>query len=138
MHDEVEMLEMAAEKLEKTVEEVNQVEERLMCQYDTMSELFFEEKKLLLDQLADERKRYDEAEKRHAEKEEAILRRDGRIMLAISLALLLVIGSLIGAIIYVTSNYDIAYEVYQDVSAEGGGDSTVEDGIHLNGTPVEK
>lgn len=125
MQDEVEMLEMAAEKLEKTVEEVNQVEERLMCQFDTMSELFFEEKKLLLAQMAD-------AEKRHAEERESMRKHYGRALLAVSLTLLLVIGSLIGGLIYLISNYDIGVAIYQEVNAEGGGDSTVEDGIHVD------
>ena len=128
MHDEVEMLEMAAEKLEKTVEEVNQVEERLMCQYDTMSELFFEEKKLLLAQMAD-------AEKRHAEERESMRKHYGRALLAVSLTLLIIVASLIGGIIYLVSNYEFSYEVYQEVSAEGGGDSTIEDGIQFDRRP---
>lgn len=115
-----EQLESNADRLKEVADEINRAEETFMCQYDTMSQLFFEEKKLLLAQMDAMRKHY------------------GKIILTISLTLLLVIGSLIGGLIYLISNYDIAYEVYQDVSAEGGGDSTVEDGIHLNGTPVEK
>lgn len=115
----VERLETAVEKLEDTLEKANQSEEKFMCQYDTMSQLFFEKEKLLLSQMDSMRKHYQ------------------KIIISISLVLLIIVGSLIGGLIYLVSNYDVAFEVYQEVSAEGGGDSTVEDGIHLNGTPID-
>lgn len=130
MEAKVERLEAAVGKLEDTLEKANKSEEKLMCQYDTMSQLFFEKEKVYLT-------RMDESEKRHTEEKESIRKHYQKIIIAISLVLLLIVGSLIGGLIYLFANYDVAFEVYQDVSAEGGGNSTVEDGIHLNGTPIE-
>lgn len=130
MEARVDKLETAVEKLEETLEKANKSEEKLMCQYDTMSQLFFEKEKVYLEKM-------DESEKRHLEEKASMRKHYQRIIVSISLVLLLIVGSLIGGLIYLISNYDVAFEVYQDVSAEGGGDSTVEDGIHLNGTPID-
>lgn len=124
MEAKVERLESAVGKLEETLEKANNAEEKLMCQYDTMSQLFFEKEKVYLN-------RMDESEKRHIEEKASMRKHYQRIILAISLVLALIIGSLIGATIYLVSNYDFGVEVYQEVSAEGGGDSTIEDGIHI-------
>lgn len=76
--------------------------------------------------------RIDSIDERHLKEKSEMRKHYQKIIFTISLALLLIVGSLIGGLIYLLSNYDIGFEVYQEVSAEGGGDSTVEDGIRYN------
>lgn len=80
----------------------------------------------------------DSIDERHLKEKSEMRKHYQRIILAISLTLLLIVGSLIGGLIYLISNYDIGFQVYQEVSAEGGGDSTVEDGIRYNYPSFEK
>lgn len=114
---------MAVDKLNNAVEETSILEREVMLQFDTMAQLQRDERiemqKMFTEERADMRKHYS------------------RIILSMALALIIIIGSLVGGIIYIFSNYDLSYSTYQEVSAEGGGDSTVEDGIHLNHPPYE-
>lgn len=131
MEAKVERLEAAVGQLEATLEKANNAEEKLMCQYDTMSQLFFEKEKVYLDKM-------EESDKRHAEEKESIRKHYQKILVSICLVLLLIVGSLIGGIIYLVSNYDFSFQTYQTVTAEGGGDSTIEDGIRFNQYPADR
>lgn len=133
----VERLEAAVGKLEDTLDKANSSEEKLMCQYDTMSQLFFEKEKVYLS-------RMDEMEKRHAEEKAAMReaeagrqKRDHKIILVLAVTLLFVLTTVIGGLFYFISNYDVTFDTYQSVSAEGGGNATIEDGIRYNANSVD-
>lgn len=56
-----------------------------------------------------------------------------RIIYALILTLLLLVGSALGGIIYILCNYDIGVITYsQDVDADNGSTSMIEDGIHFS------
>lgn len=129
---------MATEKIKEATEDVNVAEQRLMCQFDTMEQLYFEKEKLYLDQISKINKQNAETieniEKRNAEEKESIRKHDHRIMLVQAITLFLIIASIIGAIVYVYANFDVEFQsgYSQTVTAEGGGDATNEDGIHVS------
>lgn len=128
MAEEVEILKMATEKLNQTVEKASILETEVLLQFDTMAQLQKEERMELEKLFAQER---SESRQQHAEERASMRKHYQRIIIAISLVLLLIVGSLVGGIIYLFSNFDFAFEAYQEVSAEGGGNSTIEDGIHV-------
>lgn len=129
--DGMEYIKMATEKINESVEKTNLLGTEMILTFDTMAQIYADKEKLLLEKM-------EAAEVRHVEEKAGMRKHYQRIILSISLVLVLIIGSLIGGLIYLFSNYDLSYEIYQEVSAEGGGDSTVEDGIHLNRGPLEE
>lgn len=56
-----------------------------------------------------------------------------RIIYALILTLVIILGSVIGGIIYIFTNYDIAVDTYQDLYSGDNGTSTIYDGIHITG-----
>lgn len=108
---------MAAEKLEKAVDEMNVAEQRFMCQFDTIEQLYFEKEKLYLEQMEKMRAHYF------------------KIILAIAIPFIVFLSGIIGGAVYLLSNYDIGIQTYQEIHAEGGGDATNEDGIHFDRPP---
>lgn len=129
MLSETEYLKMAERVMDETVSAANVAMAQSTVALDTMLQLQSDERKekdrSFLEAL-------DKIEARHAEDRDKMRKHYQRIIIAISLVLLLIVGSLIGGLIYLVSNYDIGFQVYQEVSSEGGGDSTVEDGIRYN------
>lgn len=131
MQAEMEYVKMAEKLMNETVDAANVAMAQSAVALDTMLQL-----------QSDERKEKDKAfleaienmQKRHAEEMGETRKHYQKIILAIALALLLIVGSLIGGVIYVVSNFDFEFEpsYSQDISAEGGGDATIEDGIHIN------
>lgn len=115
---EMELFEMATEKLNDAMDVTNVATAQAAVALDTMLQLQSTER--------------IEMEKLHKAECESMRKHYQRIILAISLTLLLIVGSLIGGLVYIISNYDITFQTYQEVSAEGGGDSTIEDGIRFN------
>lgn len=115
---------MAVDKLNNAVEETSVLEKEVMLQFDTMAQLQKDERlelqRLFAEERADIRKHY------------------GKIVLTLSILLLLIIGSLVGGAVYLLSTFDFDFRPYysQDVSAEGGGNSTIEDGIKINQPPL--
>ncbi len=130
----MEGIEMATEKLNQAVEKASMLETEVMLQFDTMAQLQKEERMELEKLFATERAETREA---HAKEKESMRKHYQRIILAISLVLLLIVGSLIGGTIYLLSNYDIGFQTYQEVNTEGGGNSTIEDGIRVNREPTD-
>lgn len=122
---------MAEKLMNETVDAANVAMAQSAVALDTMLQL-----------QSDERKEKDRAfleamesmNARHAEETEKMRKHYQKIILALALTLLLIIGGLIGGVVYVVSNFDFEFgpSYSQDVSAEGGGDSTIEDGIHIN------
>ncbi len=119
----MEIIKMATEKVNEAVEKANIIATESMLQFDTMAQLQKEER--------------TEAREMYA-KERAEMRKHYRkIIVAISLVLLLIVGSLIGGLIYLFSNYDFDVQTYQEVHAEGGGNSTIDAGIRVNQYPTD-
>lgn len=119
---------MAAEKLAEAVEEMNVAEQRFMCQFDTIEQLYFEKEKLYLERMS-------EAEERHTKEKDAMRNHYGKIILTLAITLLLLVGGLVGGMIYLFANYDFGVVTYQDVSVGNDGDSTIEDGIQMHFPP---
>lgn len=124
---EMGIIDMATEKIKEATEDVNVAEQRLMCQFDTMEQLYFEKEKLYLDRMA-------ESDKQHAEEKDSMRKHYHRIILVQAVTIFLIIASIICAIVYVHANFDIEFGpgYSQTVTAEGGGDATNEDGIHVS------
>lgn len=124
---------MAADKLNKAIEDTSIIEKEIMLQFDTMAQLQKDERmereKMYIDERADMRKQF-------AEEKASMRKHYQKIILALALTLFLLLGSIIGGTIYLLANYDFTYEIYQENSAEGGGDSTIEDGIKINQPPL--
>lgn len=131
MLSETEYLKMAERVMDETVSAANVAMAQSTVALDTMLQLQSDERKekdrSFLEAL-------DKIEARHAEDRDKMRKHYQRIIIAISLVLFLIVGSLIGGVIYVVSNFDFEFEPSYslDVSAEGGGDATNEDGIHVN------
>lgn len=129
-----EYIEMAEKLMNETVNAANVAMAQSSIALDTMLQLQSDERKekdkAFLEML-------DSMEARHAEDMEKVRKHYQKIILSIAMVLLLIVGSLIGGLIYVISSYDISFQTYQQVSAEGGGDSTIEDGIRFNQEPNE-
>lgn len=118
IYEGVEQIVMAANELEKAVERADAAQASAMMYTDTMAELYKEERTEILERCtkekADMRKHYQ------------------KIILALAITMSLIIGGLIAGTAYVVSNFDIAFGNSLSVSANGGGDATNEDGIHIN------
>lgn len=109
MLSEMEYMKMAERAMDETVSAANVAMAQSTVALDTMLQLQSDERENM-------RKHYQ------------------RIILALVLTLFLVIGSIIGGVIYIVSNFDFEFQprYSQSVSAEGGGDSTIEAGINVN------
>lgn len=126
-----EYIEMAEKLMNETVNAANVAMAQSSIALDTMLQLQSDERKekdrSFLEAL-------DKIEACHAEDKEKDRKHYRKIILAMALTYSLFVGAVIGGIIYVVSNFDFGIEpsYSQDISAEGGGDATIEDGIHVN------
>lgn len=116
---------MATEKINQAIDVTNVATAQAAVALDTMLQLQKEKDTEYLTTI-------ENMDKRNIEERANIRKHYQKIILTISLVLLLIVGSLIGGLVYIISNYDITFQTYQEVSAEGGGDSTIEDGIRFN------
>lgn len=113
--DTIEQLKNQAETVNNQAKEVKKMADgasiamaEMRLQMETLVEVHKEEK-------ADMRKHY------------------GRIIMALILIICLIIGSIVGGVIYVLSNYDIGVVNYtQNAYSEVGGDNIINDGIHYD------
>lgn len=131
MRSETEYMKMAERVMDETVSAANVAMAQSTVALDTMMQLQSDERKekdrSFLEAL-------DKIEARHAEDREKDRKHYRRIILALALTLALIIGAIIGGVIYIVSNFDFEFQpsYSQSVSAEGGGDSTIEAGINVN------
>lgn len=136
---------MATERINEATEDVNVANSNLLLQVDTMEQLYSDERKLFLEQIAEMDKRNKEEiesiEKRNVEERESMRKHFNKIIFVQAITLFLFVASVVGAALYVYSNFDFEFipTYSQDVSSEGGGNATIEDGIHINENdhPVE-
>lgn len=118
---------MATEKINQAIDVTNVATAQAAVALDTMLQLQKEKDTEYLTTI-------ENIDKRNIEERANIRKHYQKIILALALTLLLIIGSLIGGVIYIVSNFDFEFQpsYSQSVSAEGGGDSTIEAGINVN------
>lgn len=131
MTEEMEFLNMAEQVMNEAAKTFDAASTQTALMTDTILQL---QKEKDCEWMA----RIDSIDERHLKEKSEMRKHYQKIILSISLTLLLIVGSLIGGLIYLLSNYDIGFQVYQEVSAEGGGDSTIEDGIQIDGPASER
>lgn len=107
-----------AEKLKEIASGANVALTEMRLQFETMMEMQKEER------LERERMYNDEKDK--------MRKHYGRIIIGLILTICLILGSIMGAAIYIFSNFEFAFETYQDVHSDNNGTSTIYDGIHLD------
>lgn len=124
---EMELFKMATEKINQAIDVTNVATAQAAVALDTMLQLQKEKDTEYLTTI-------ENIDKRNIEERANIRKHYQKIILALALTLLLIIGSLIGGVIYIVSNFDFEFQpsYSQSVSAEGGGDSTIEAGINVN------
>lgn len=74
-----------------------------------------------------------ELHKMHQEEMHKVRKHYGRIIAGLILTLAILLGGIIGGVIYVLSNYEIGY-ITQDTYVGGDGNSTIYDGVHVTQT----
>lgn len=123
---------MAEKLMNETVNAANVAMAQSSIALDTMLQLQSDERKekdkAFLEML-------DSMEARHAEDREKVRKHYQRIILTLALSLLLIIGGLVGGMVYLFANFDFGVATYQDVSVGNDGDSTIEDGINIEHMP---
>lgn len=132
MQNEMEYMKMAEKLMDETVNAANVAMAQSTVALDTMLQLQSDERiekdKAFMEAL-------DKLSERHADEKEKMRKHYQRIILAISLSLLILIGGLVGGMVYLFSNFDFAVATYQDVSVGNDGNSTIEDGIKIEHMP---
>lgn len=134
MHSEMEYIKMAERLMDEAnnaIEFTNVANAQFAAAMDTVLQIQKEKDSEYL--LA-----IQNMENRHIEDKANMRKHYQKIILSLSLVLLLIVGSLIGGLVYLVSNYDIGFQVYQEVTSEGGGDSTIEDGFQFTHPGYEK
>lgn len=107
-------METLFEKLNQATEGANMLATQFHLQFETMAELQKDEREAI-------RKHYD-----------SIIQKYTRIIMGLIIALVVLIGIIVGGAIYLFANFDIGYHQTADVG--GDGQATIHDGIHFNDT----
>lgn len=127
MTEEMEFLNMAEQVMNEAAKTFDAASTQTALMTDTILQL---QKEKDCEWMA----RIDSIDERHLKEKSEMRKHYQRIIVVLSLVILLMIGSFIGGILYFVSNFDVNFgpSYSLDVSAEGGGDATNEDGIHVN------
>lgn len=72
-----------------------------------------------------------EIQKMHHEELERVRKHFGRIIFGLIIALVILLGGIVGGAAYVLNNFDFE-TVYQDTYVGGSGFASINDGIHYN------
>ncbi len=96
-------------------------------QSETMAELQKEERQEMREQQAEERAQM----RKHYEN---IVHKYTRIIFGLIATLIIILGGIIGAAVYVLSNYEFEFGSYQLADVGGDGTANIYDGIHYNDT----
>lgn len=115
----MESLENSVNKAKETADKANVLMSELRLQFDTLTEIQKEER--------------IETAKIHIAEKEAMRKHYGRIIWGLIITLAIIVGGVIGGMIYLFANYDLQVYTVQDVYASGNGTSIINDGIHTNG-----
>lgn len=73
-----------------------------------------------------------ETQKMYNAEKENMRKHYGKIIIGLIATLVILIGGIIGGIVYFLSNYDFKIEYGQDLYVGGNGDQNIHDGIHIN------
>ena len=114
-----EKMENAARTLEKESEGMNAYAAETRLQFDTLVQLQMQERQAI--------------EKRHSEETKDIRKHYGRIIAGLIITLVVILGAIVGSIVYVFANYDIGViSTYQEVDSSDNSVSNIWDGIECN------
>lgn len=111
-------LKHCTEKLGDIAEGTNIALTEMRIQFDTMVQSQQEERIRMQELYSGER--------------DKIRKHYGHIILALVLTIVLILGTVVGAVMYVFSNYDIMTGYVQDLYIGNDGTNTIYDGIHFN------
>lgn len=110
----MENIDKILEKLNEATGETNMLATQFHLQFEAMAELQKDERENM-------RKHY-----------ENIIQKYTRIIFGLILTLVIFLGSVIGAVVYILSNYDLEFGTYQIADVGGDGTANIYDGIHYN------
>lgn len=126
MEKAIEQLQDSARELDKMAAGTNMALVEMRTQFETLASMQQEERLQI--------------QKMHHEEISKIIERNDKqiaqwkhIVIGLILTICLIIGSLVGAAIYIATNYEIVTGTYQDVSSDNSSTVTIHDGIHVNG-----
>lgn len=122
----VNTLEEKAEKLSKIADGANTALAEMRVQFETLAEMQKEER-------LERDKMHNAAVEKILDKCEREVKHWKHICIGLILTLCLILGSIIGGIVYIATNFDIEFGSYiQEPTVGGDGTSTINDGIHFN------
>ncbi len=122
MENPVENLNEQVEKLNDVTVKTDLALTEMRLQFETMMEMQKEER--------------IETQKMHNEEMASMRKHYGRIIMGLIITICLIIGSVVGGLVWFFSNYGtgLGYEFLQELTVGGNGDPTVYDGIHYDRT----
>lgn len=113
-------IEKTAKEIEHYTEGANLALTEMRLQFETLAEMQKEERL--------------ESQRMHKEEKEKMRKHYGKIIAGLIISLCLILGGIIGGVVYLVSNYDFGVLGYnQNAYVGGDGTSTINDGIHFNG-----
>lgn len=118
-------LEEEAEKLSKIADGANTALAEMRIQFETLAEMQKEER-------LERDKMHNVAVEKILDKCEREVKHWKHICIGLIITLCLIIGSIVGGIVYILSNYDISFGYVQELYVGGDGNPAVNDGIHIN------
>lgn len=126
MEKAIETLENSARELDKMAASTNVALSEMRVQFETLAEMQKQER-------LEMQKMYSEIIEKMEDKHAKDIKNWKHVVVALVLTICLIIGSLVGAAIYIATNYEIVTGTYQDVSSDNSSTVTIHDGIHVNG-----
>lgn len=105
-------------KVETYAGEANMALTEMRIQFETLAEMQKEER--------------IQTQKMHNEEKDSMRKHYFKVIIGLIATLIILIGGIIGGIMYFLSNYDLRIEYGQDLYVGGNGDQNIHDGIHVN------
>lgn len=129
MDKAVERLNESAKKLDEMTDVANLKLTETLLQFDTMVQAQKEER-------VETTRMHNEAIEKIMERHAKDIAHLKHIIIGLIITICLIIGSLVGAAIYLVSNFEFefqdGYELNQNIDIGGNGDPQIHDGIHFN------
>lgn len=126
MEKAVEKLQESARELDKMASGTNMALTEMRVQFETLTEMQKQER-------IEMQKMYSEIIEKMEDKHAKDIKNWKHVVIGLIVTISLIIGSIIGAAIYIATNYEIVTGTYQDVSSDNSSTVTIHDGIHVNG-----
>lgn len=118
MEKAIENLNEQAEKLKHIAGSTDLAISEMRIQFETLAEMQKEERLV--------------TQEMHNKEMESVRKHYGRIIMGLILTIVLIIGSLVGAAIYLFTNFEFTFGSYQELHSGSNGSSTIYDGIHYD------